>query len=81
MDEIVDVQAIAYDRKRKLVMKRMVKKRKLTLDSTLLITMEEILFDIEHTKMTELIKVGMAITGATLDRAKKDEEEATSMRK
>jgi hypothetical protein len=51
------------------------------LDNTLLITTEETLFDTEHTKMTELIGDGMAITGATLDREKKDEEEATSMRK
>jgi hypothetical protein len=75
------VQAIAYDRKRKYVMKRMVKKRKLTLDSTLFITTEETLFDIEHAKMTELIGDGMAITDATLDREKKDEEEEAAMRK
>jgi hypothetical protein len=75
------VQAIAYDRNRKVVMKRKVKKRKLTLDSTLFITMEETLFDTEHAKMTELIGDGMAITDATLDRAKMDEEEVAAMRK
>jgi hypothetical protein len=81
VDEIADMQAISYDRKRKSMMKRTVKKRKLTLDNTLFITMEETLFDTEHAKMTELIGAGMAITDATLDREKKDEEEATSMRK
>jgi hypothetical protein len=47
----------------------------------LFITTEETLFDTEHAKMTELIGAGMAITDATLDREKKDEEEAAAMRK
>jgi hypothetical protein len=80
VDEITEVRAIAYDRKRKVVMKRTVKKRKLTLDRTLFIATEETLFDTNNAKMTELIGVGMAITDATLDRENKDEEEANSMR-
>jgi hypothetical protein len=55
VDEIFIVKDIDYERKRKYVMKRMVKKIKLTLDNTLLITMKETLFYIEHSKMTELI--------------------------
>jgi hypothetical protein len=62
VDEIVDIQEIAYDRKRKAVMRRTTKKRRLTLDSTLLITTEETLFDTENAKMIELIRVGMDIT-------------------
>jgi hypothetical protein len=38
IDKVVDIQAIAYDRKRKVVMKITVRKRKLTLDNTLFIT-------------------------------------------
>ena len=75
------MQATAYDRKRKVVMKRTVKKRKLTLDNTLFITMEEKSFDIEHAKMKELIGARMAIMDSTLDREKKDGEKATAMRK
>jgi hypothetical protein len=45
VDEIADMQAIAYDKKRNGVMKRTVKKRKLMLDNTLLITTKETLFD------------------------------------
>jgi len=63
------------------MMKRMVKKRKLTLDRSMLITIEETLFDIEHANMTTLIGPGMAIMDAILDIAKKDEEEEASMRK
>jgi len=81
VDEIANMQAIAYDRKRKFMMKRTVKKRKLTFDSTLLITMEEALFDTEHAKMIELIGAQMDIMDATLDKAKKDKEEASAMRK
>jgi hypothetical protein len=75
------VHAISYDKKRKDTKKRTVKKRKLTLDRTMFITMEETLFDTEHAKMTKLIRDGMAIMNATLNRENKDEEEAVSMRK
>jgi hypothetical protein len=33
----------------------------------------------ENTKVSELVGVGMDITDATLDRVKRDEQEATSM--
>jgi hypothetical protein len=38
MDEVIDIQEISYDRKRKSIMRRTTKKRRLTLDSTILIT-------------------------------------------
>jgi hypothetical protein len=41
VDEVADIQVICYDRKRKVVMKRTTKKRRLMLDSSILITMEE----------------------------------------
>jgi hypothetical protein len=72
---------ITYDRKRKAIMRRTTKKRRLTLDSSILITTEEKLLNTEHTKTSELIGVGMAITDATLDRAKRDEKElATALK-
>jgi hypothetical protein len=70
VDEVVDIQVITYDRKRKAIMKRTTKKRRLMLDSSILITMEEKLLNIEHAKTSELIGAGMAITDATLDRAR-----------
>jgi hypothetical protein len=74
LDEVTDIQAIAYDRKRKSIMKRTTKKRRLTLDSFILITTEEKLISTEHAKTFELIGAGMEITYATLDRERKYEE-------
>jgi len=75
VDEVTDIQEITYDRKRKVLMRRTTKKRRLTLYSTLLITIEETLLNTENVKTTELIGVGMAITDATLDRVKRYEKE------
>jgi DNA repair ATPase RecN len=81
VDEVNDIQEIAYDKKRKYMMRRTTKKRNLTLDRTLLNTIEETLLNIENSKTTELIVVEMAITDATLDRAKRDENELSSTKK
>jgi hypothetical protein len=56
-------------------MKRTNKKRRLTLDSSILITKKEKLISTEHAKTSKLIGAGMAITYATLDRERKYEEE------
>jgi len=45
VDEVIDIQEISYDRKRKFLMRITIKKRNLRLDSTLLITIREMLFD------------------------------------
>jgi hypothetical protein len=42
VDEVVDVQAISYDKKRKAVMKRTVKRRRFTLDSTMFVTTKKL---------------------------------------
>jgi hypothetical protein len=75
MDEVADIQAITYDRKRKSIKNRTTKKRRLTLDNSILITTKEKLISTGHAKMFELIGAGMEITDATLDRARKDEDE------
>jgi hypothetical protein len=51
-------------------MKRTTKKRRLTLDSSILATMEEKFLSTEHAETSELIDTGMAITDAMLDRAR-----------
>jgi hypothetical protein len=55
--------------------KRTTKKRRLTLDSSILITTEEKLIITEHAKTSKIIDAGMAITDATLDRERKYEED------
>jgi hypothetical protein len=73
VDEVADIIAISYDWKRKAIMKRTTKKRRITLDHSILITIEEKLMNTEHAKTSKLIDAGMAITDATLDREKRDE--------
>ena len=81
MDEVADIHAIAYDLKRKTIIQITTKKRRITLDRSILITMEEKLINIEHAKTSELIGTGMAIIDATLDKEKRDEEElATALK-
>jgi hypothetical protein len=62
-------------------MKRTTKKRRLTLDNSILITMEEKLLNTENMKTYELIDIGMDITDAMLDREKKDEKELVTTQK
>jgi hypothetical protein len=55
------------------------KKRRITLNFSILITTEEKLISIDHPKTFELIDVGMVITDATLDRAMKYEEDLATV--
>jgi hypothetical protein len=71
VDEVVDVQAISYDRKRQLVVKRTRKKRRITLDSALMITTEETLLDAGQSRVSELLGASMAISSATIDKGKR----------
>jgi hypothetical protein len=74
VDEVADIHAIAYDRRKKAIVQRTTKKRRITLDHSILITTKEHLINTEHAKTSELIGTGMEITDATLDRAKRDEK-------
>jgi hypothetical protein len=56
-------------------MNKNTRKRRLTLESLIIITTEEKLISKEHAKTSELIDAGMDIIDATLDRERKDEEE------
>jgi hypothetical protein len=61
---------ISYDQKRKSIVQRTTKKRRITLDHSILITTEENLINIVDARRSELLGVGMALSDATLDRAK-----------
>jgi hypothetical protein len=81
MDEFGDIQAISYDQKRKDIVNRIIKKRRLTLDCSILITIKEMFINTEHAKTSELINIGMVIIDTTLDRASKYEEDmATTLK-
>jgi len=81
VDEVIDIHAIAYERKRKSIMKRTITKRQITMDHSILITTEENMINTNHAKTSKLIDAGMTITDATLDREKKDEEELVASMK
>jgi hypothetical protein len=63
------------------VLERTTKKRRLTLNITLLVTTKETLLDTKNANITELIGAGVAITDATLDRERRDEMEVVAMKK
>jgi hypothetical protein len=67
MDEFADIHVVAYDQKGKAIIKRVTKNMRITLDHSILITMEEKLINREHAKTSKLISAGMEITDATLD--------------
>jgi hypothetical protein len=62
-------------------MKRTTNKRRLALESLILITIEEKLISTKNAKTYELIGAGMVITDATLDRARKYEEDMVTVLK
>jgi hypothetical protein len=70
VDEVVDIHTIVYDRKRKAIIQRTTKKKRITLDRSILITTEEPLINTEYDKTSELIDARMEIMDATLDRSK-----------
>jgi len=78
VDEVANIHTNSYDQKRKSIILRTTKKRRITLDCSILITTEENLINTEHAKMFKLIGAGMAIIDATLDRDKRDEEELST---
>jgi hypothetical protein len=75
VDEVADIYAISYDQKRKAIVQRTVKKRRILLDHSILVTIEENLINTTDARTSELIDVGKALLDATLDRARRDEKE------
>jgi hypothetical protein len=81
VDEVADIHAIAYDRRRKAIVQQTTKKRRITLDLSILITTEEDLINTQNSRTSELIGVGRAISNTTLDRARRDEKDlATALK-
>ena len=75
MDEVANTHTITYDWKIKSIVQKNTKKRRITLDHSILITTEEKFINMEHAKTYKLIGTGMEITDATMDREKRDEED------
>jgi hypothetical protein len=75
VDEVADIYAISYDQKRKAIIQRTAKKRRITLDHSILVTTEENLINTTEARTSELIGMGKSLSDATQDRARRDEKE------
>jgi hypothetical protein len=75
VDEVADRYAISYDQKRKFIVQQTTKKRRITLDCSVLTTTEEELINTKNDRTYELIGAGREISDATLERDRRDEKE------
>jgi hypothetical protein len=81
INEVDDIKSIAYDRKIQVLVRITSRKRNLTLDSAMVITIEENLLDSKNAKLHELLGEGMTISHATIEKDKEDEMEVDAMRR
>jgi hypothetical protein len=75
IDEVADIYAISYDQKWKAIIQRTAKRRRITLDQSIVVTTEENLISTVGTRTSELISVGNVLSDAAQDRARRDEKE------
>jgi hypothetical protein len=68
-----NIHTISYDRRRKAIIQRTTKKRRISLDRSILITTEEDFINMQNARTSKIIDVGRAISDATLDRERRDE--------
>jgi hypothetical protein len=70
MEEVVDLELIAYNKRKYAMMKQTHKIKKANLDTSILCTIEEPMIDTKKTRFNDLLSVGIAISYATMDKAK-----------
>jgi hypothetical protein len=64
VDEVADIYAISYDQKRKAIIQRTAKKRKITVDHSILVTIEESLINTIDARMSKLIGMRISLSDA-----------------
>jgi hypothetical protein len=75
VDEVAYIYVISYDQKRKAIVQRTTKKRKITVDHSILVTTEEILINTTYSPTSKLIGMGRALSDPAQDRVRRDERE------
>jgi hypothetical protein len=75
VEEVANLESFAYDRKRRSIVKRTQRKRKITLDNSVLCTFEEVIINTKKEKMSQLFSVGLVISHASLDKVVAKERE------
>jgi hypothetical protein len=71
---------ISYDQKRKVIVQRTVKRRRITMDQSIVVTIEENVINTAYARMSELIDVGKSISDVAHDRSRRDEKELADTR-
>jgi hypothetical protein len=75
VDEVADICVISYIQKRKAIVQRTTKRRRITLDQSIVVTIKENLIITTDAHMYELIGIGKSLSYAAQDRARRDEKE------
>lgn len=81
LEEIVDLESIVYNRRRQAIVNKTHKGRRVDVDSVVLCTTEETLFDIRRVKLNKLLSTGVAILHATIDKEKFEESGVEDIKK
>jgi hypothetical protein len=66
---------ISYDQKRKAIIQRTTKKRKITVDHSILVTTKESSINTADAHMSKLIGMGRALSDVAQDMVRRDERE------
>jgi hypothetical protein len=76
-----DLEMIAYNKRKKVIVKQTQKRKKVDLDTTILCTTEEQVIDTKRARLSDLLSTGLAISHATMDKARFEAEENSKPRK
>jgi hypothetical protein len=75
VDKVANIYEISYNQKRKAIIQRIVKRRRINLDQSIMVTTKEKLINTRDTRTSELIGVGKSLLDVGQDRARRDEKE------
>jgi hypothetical protein len=69
VNDVADLELIAYNKIKKTIAKQTQRKRRIDLDNTVICAIEEQVLDTKRAKLIELLSIGLAITHDTLVKA------------
>jgi hypothetical protein len=80
LDEVGKLESISYNNRRKNIIKRVQRKRKISLHIFIMFITKNPILDTKKEKISELLFVGVMISHATIDEARDDEREVKHMK-
>jgi hypothetical protein len=75
VEEIVDLESVAYNRRRKDIVRRSKKIKIIDIDNIVICTIEDPFLDTERANISEIIFFGVTISYDTIDKARVEENE------